>query len=182
MCSKFSIEEKAQNCKGFLPDAWLYLFEDKNENPKYDGLGIVSVKNLLNPSKQRPTSRVKSFEGAANKCGGLFHAFDPEKFYAHLGITPPPPSARVAIKTGAGPRVCVTPKAFTRDSWTLRELVEKRCGDCENCSRPACSKCDSCVQANGGVSLRRVSWKYRYNLFSRSVSHRAHNALRFATK
>ena len=155
MCSKFSILEKAQDCKDFLPDAWLYLFEDPKENPMYAGLIIVSVANLVNASKK--LLRCKSFEGVANRCGDSFAAYDPDKFYGHLGLTPQSKSA--LIPKHARPRDRGTPKEFTPDPWTLRELSEKRCGDCENCLRTVCSKCDSCVQANGDICLRRVCYK-----------------------
>lgn len=162
MCSKFSILEKAQNCKGLLPDSWLYLFEAPEENPMHDGLIIVSVANLLNASKK--PLRCKSFEGVANRCGCSFAAFDPVKFYEHLGLSPQPTAAVFSKSTG--PRERVTPKKFTPNSWTLRELSEKGCGNCENCLRTACSKCDSCVQAKGDVCLRRVSRDHLFRLLS----------------
>jgi hypothetical protein len=146
MCLSFTTEERAQTCGRFLPEGWLYFFEDERENSDYYGLFLINHSNITS----KRCFRYRSFQDAASRFQSSFENFDAGAFYEQVGLSrignargsSLPPKKRAPRETATASYGCLT----------LQQLQERSCGGCENCSRQACGNCDSCAQAQGSQS------------------------------
>lgn len=165
MCSKIHMAEKVQECS-FLPQGWMYCFEQEKENPEYGGLVIVNAANLADTSKL--THKFRSFEKASVKSHKLFSTMDANNFYQEIGITPQvvaTPTSQFKIQKPSPTKIVSSPSVLEQlpakaDSWTLKELFENRCQTCANCIREKCGECYSCKRAQPGeCCVRRMCIK-----------------------
>jgi hypothetical protein len=75
-------------------------------------------------------------------------------------VATPPPDLDLQITSSSRSRATrerSSPPRWSLGTWSLKELKERRCGDCANCNREHCRECDSCTQSRGECCLRRVS-------------------------
>jgi hypothetical protein len=164
ICSVLEMKQRAQPCD-FLPDGWLYVFDEEQVNPDFEGLFLIPEVNL---TKTR-TYKYRSFDSAATQFSGVFGGYNENQFYEHVGLLSPGGGGRGLDEASAPSRSITLPRSMaTRGTssppprwglgtWSLKELLERRCGDCVNCNRQHCRDCDSCKRAIGECCLRRVS-------------------------
>jgi hypothetical protein len=162
ICSVLEMKQRAQPCE-FLPDGWLYFFDEEKKNPKFKGLFLIPKVNL---TKTR-TYKYTSFNKAATKASLVFGDYHENQFYEHVGLLSPggghgsdkasAPSQSITLPRSMAKRGTSSPPRRGLGTWSLKELLERRCGDCANCNRQYCRDCDSCKRAIGECCLRRVS-------------------------
>jgi hypothetical protein len=162
MCSVFEMKQRAQPCE-FLPDGWLYFFDEEQENPEFKGLFLIPKVNL---TKKR-ICKYKSFGSATIQNSRVFGDYEENQFYEHVGLLwlgegsgsdeASAPSRSITVPRSMATRGTSSPPRCDLGTWSLRELSERRCGDCANCNREHCRDCDSCKRAIGECCLRRVS-------------------------
>jgi hypothetical protein len=76
MCQNVSIALKAQACHGFLPQNWVFFFDEVQENPTAAGLFVF----------KRGTRHYKSFEQAAADFPTEFSGREAKTFYDEVGL------------------------------------------------------------------------------------------------
>jgi hypothetical protein len=175
-------EDKAQTCD-FLPDGWLFFFEQESTKTeaKPGGMEVERYHNglyLVHAAFVGGICRYESFEEAATKFKDAFKDFDATAFYQEIGS--PKKKDRPATKTSAAQKPAAKTRSApqsktTKDTFELLHgLVERRCGDCFNCTREVCHKCISCARPRDHkveiFCLRRVgtdrrvycSWELQY--------------------
>jgi hypothetical protein len=162
MCSKLKDEDKAQTCD-FLPDGWLFFFEQESTKTeaKPGGMEVERYHNglyLVHAAFVGGICRYESFEEAATNPNpnpkfilrDAFKNFDATAFYQEIGS--PKKKDRPATKTSAAQKPAARTRSApqsktTKDTFELlHALVERRCGDCINCTREVCHKCFSCAR------------------------------------
>jgi hypothetical protein len=173
MCLKLDLDRKAQPCEG-LPRGWLFAFEEASTNPKFNGLV------LLAPCGKRYVSvgyakRNNAYRAALENVDSLSSAF-----YDSIGLTADGWSDKHAITTvpmapgGASQSSTSSSEVAAEDQTAgtklhargrppkllndLRQLWEKRCKMCANCTRENCGKCETCIRnpSPKECCLRRV--------------------------
>jgi hypothetical protein len=162
ICSVVEMSQRARPCE-FLPDGWLYFFDDEQENPEFKGLFLISKVNL---TKERPY-KFKSFGSVATRSPRVFSDYEENQFYEHVGLfsrgggsgsdEASAPSRSITLPRSMTTRGTSSPPRWSSGTWSLKELLERCCGDCANCNRGHCRDCDSCKRAIGECCLRRVS-------------------------
>jgi len=157
----------------------MFVFNDRESNPQYEGLTIISQKGR----------RYKSYESVF---WSSTDTTDASKFYSFVGLKLPNKkgilnsSQKRNLSSNQQSSTEMTPpprkkSATLSGPLTPHALARKGCGDCENCMKPPCSRCVCCkanekasTESGGNCCLQKVRTRLRRRNFvalSLSFSH-----------
>ncbi len=164
MCLKLRLQEKCQHDALILPPEWYFGFDKESTNKKYRGLWII---------KGKTAKKFRSFESAKHHAPSQFKDLKPENFYRHVGLASELPEIGTPLQSVASlstreispkcqsPAPPPSPNVEANQSWTLKELYERRCKVCDNCKREPCNYCHTCQHNIPVGCIRRVSVRLR---------------------
>lgn len=135
MCCKIPEQAKLQTCRE-LPEHVGFCFKERATNPQYEGLHFAS----------KGGRKYKTFEA----CLFLRRPDQTtiEKFYTYVGLkgryNGSGQTNSVARSAAGSEPSEERPVRISKPALTPHQLWVERCGKCQNCTKPDCSKCICC--------------------------------------